>query len=166
MVRLDKIPERAFVRIALEEAETLELKPLFLGELIATTEKNKKIFYVIRVYQFMDTFVICDNIKKFEHLIKNILTQFKEKAEGAFKIKMNDAKFIIKDDYFMIVLGDMNGKEIKSIYKEISIGQTKMIMKYTEYDDRTIVASVELSSLFRILYREIYENYVDVSDLV
>ena len=165
MVKIEKIPDRGFARLSLDEVSNIELKPLSSIPLISVTEKNKKQLYVLPIPQFRDVFIVRDDLKKFEGLISSLLEILKKRAEDEFKISINNPNFIVKE-YFMIVSGTITEeKEIRTKYKETNIGDKKTIMKLSEYSN-AIVVSFPLGTFYEILYSKIYENYVDVSDLI
>jgi len=165
MVKIDKIPDRAFTRIYLDELTTLGLKPLqILPEIILTNDKSKKQFYVVQVAQFRDAFVVRDDVKNFEHLIQSLLDTLKKKVEEEFGIKIENMKLTVDND-FLIISKNISGKELKSIYKEIVVEKRKIIMKMVEYE-RGFLILIPLCALFTIIYDKIYENYVDVTNLV
>ena len=163
MVKIEKIPDRGFARLSIEEVANIQLKPI--STLVSITEKNKKQFYVIPVPQFRDVFIVRDDLKRFEGLISSLLEMLKKKAEDEFKISISNPTFMIKD-YFMIVSGTITEeKEIRVKYKETSIEGKKTVMKFSEYSS-AVAVSLPLATFYEILYNKIYENYVDVSDLI
>ena len=165
MVKIDKIPDRAFARVYLDELGTLGLKPLqLLPEIILTNDKSKKQFYVIQVVQFRDAFIIRDDMKKFEHLLQSLLDILKKKIEETFNVKPENPKITIDHDYFIISKGT-SGKEVKSLYKEIDIDRRKLIAKIVEYE-RGFSVFIPLCIIFSMIYDMVYQNYVDVSNLV
>lgn len=165
-IKIDKIPDRAFVRVSLEElGTTIAFKPFqILPEIVFANDKSKKQYYIVQVPQFRDAFVIRDDKKKFEQILSSIIEIVKKKAEDAFNAKLADAKISIDHDYF-IISKNASGKEVKSSYKEVDVDKNRLIMKFAEYE-KGYAVQVPLCSLFKILYDKIYEEYVDVSNLI
>lgn len=163
--KIEKIPDRSFIRGSEEMLDGLEIKTLIDLPLVAMTEKNKKQFYVLEANQFKDVFIIRDEMRRFENLVKSILEAFKKKAEEGFNINLENPVFIFKD-WFMIVSGVITeDKPIKEKYKEVEVLGKKTIMKLSEYSN-ALTVSTPICSLFEVFYNIIYENYVDVSDLI